>query len=97
MEVFTIERIITVAVLCVWFIFPVGMFISFIYQDKHQKYPKISQVHPPKHQPEYHRQFVLNDFDIDDDDEDDDDIVIPTIPAHQIPKTPNPIHTNWKT
>ena len=95
MEAYSLEKIITIAVLCVWFLFPFGMFVSIMYQDKHQKYPKIPQV-DKKIRPDYRRHFRVNESDDDiDDDEYDDSIVIPTYPAHQVPKTPDE-HTNWK-
>lgn len=87
MEAYSLEKIITIAVLCVWFLFPFGMFVSIMYQDKHQKYPKIPQV-DKKIRPD----FVMNESE----DEYDDDIVIPTYPARQVPKSPD-VHTDWKT
>ena len=92
MEVYSLEKIITIAILCVWFVFPFGMFVSVMYQDKHQKYPKITQVYK-QNQPEHYKKFVINEID---DDQYDDNGAIPIPPAHQIPKSPD-VHSNWKT
>jgi hypothetical protein len=96
MESITLEQIITVSVLCVWFLFPLGILVSFMYQDRHQRYPKITQTHKKKHQPEYHRNFIFNDVDADGEFH-EHDVEIPVIPPHQIPKKPGHVHNNWKT
>lgn len=98
MESDALEKIITISILCVWFLFPLGMFVSFVYQDKHQKYPKITQTHKNKHPhlPEYHRNFVINDVD-EYGEYHKHDVEIPVIPPHQIPKKPGHIHNKWKT
>jgi len=96
METFALEKIITVSVLCVWFLFPLGMLVSFMYQDRHQKYPKITETHKKKHQPEYHRNFVVNDVD-EDGEYQHHEVVLPKIPVHQIPRNPDHIHSNWKS
>lgn len=74
------------------------MLLSFMYQDRHQRYPKITQTHKKKqpHQPEYHKSFVINDVDEDGEFE-HHEIVLPKIPPHQIPNRQGNVHTNWKT
>lgn len=96
METFALEKIITISVLCVWFLFPLGMLVSFMYQDKHQKYPKITEAHKKKHPPEYHRNFVVNEVD-EDGEYQHHEVVLPKIPAHQIPRNPDHFHSNWKS
>lgn len=95
MESFSVEQILTVAVLCVWFAFPMGILISFMRQDKEQRYPKINMA--PKRRPETlytHPVTTLNSPDDTDEDE-DDDIIVPNIPAHQIPKR-RPESSHWR-
>ena len=91
----TLEQIVTVSVLCVWFLFPMGMLISFMRQSNHQRYPKIS-VAPKK--PHHHKHPHLKNFVVNNVDEDGEyiDVKIPDVPAYQIPKKGHqPSH--WKT
>lgn len=95
MEDNTLARIITVAVLCIWFTFPLGILVSFIYQDKHQKYSKIPGATPKKPEPEYHKILTVEEEEltIDDDFEDYDDFEMPKINPHEIPtKGPDSNH-----
>lgn len=93
----TLEQIITVSVLCVWFAFPMGILISFMRQSNEQRYPKVS-VAPEKkrhhHKHPHQKNFVINNVD-----EDGEliDVEIPKIPAYQIPKKGGHGPSHWKT
>lgn len=92
----TLEQIITVSVLCVWFTFPMGILISFMIQSNHQKYPKVSVA--PDKKPHHHKHPHLKNFVINDVDEDGEYVntQIPSIPVYQIPKGRNET-SHWKT
>lgn len=92
----TLEQIVTVSVLCVWFLFPMGILISIMRQSNHQRYPKISvspEKRPHHHKHPHQKHFVVNQVD---EDGEYIDVEIPNIPAYQIPKKGHQ-PTHWKT
>ena len=67
MENITIEQIITVSVISLWFFFPIGMLISFIKQSNEQIYPKIVIAPDYRRHHKYpnHKKFGVDNIDID--------------------------------
>lgn len=95
MENFTLEQIVTVSVLCIWFAFPMGMLISVMRQSNEQSYPKISEAPEKKHHYKHHhpKVFIINNVGEDGELHHDE---VPEVPAYQIPKKePRPSH--WRT
>ena len=90
MENITIEQIITVSVLCIWFTFPMGMLISFMRQSNEQVYPKNNLILKKKN----HQN--IDKANVDDDHSDYKGIKIPSIPDYQIPNKRETVD-QWKT
>lgn len=98
MENITIEQILTISVISIWFAFPIGMLISFIKQSNEQIYPKvvISSDYRRHHRYPNHKHFGVDNIDVDEDDEDDFiDNEAPTIPTYLLPKHKNKTE-HWK-
>ncbi|MBC7712138.1 MAG: hypothetical protein H7177_02300 [Rhizobacter sp.] len=78
----TPEQILVISVVSVWFLFPLGMLVSFIRQSNEEHAPTRIRTmtagdiaHSPAYAPEV------------DEDVDDDEFIPSSIPAYQIPKT----------
>lgn len=54
------DKLITVVIMCLWFVFPLGLFIAIIKQAREEKYPKMSEKTPPRKMTIPH---VLNNYD----------------------------------
>ena len=81
MNMMTVEQILTISVLSLWFLFPLGMLISFIRQDQESRSPKITETMTAGERHSNSELYASEDFD----DEDDIDEII--TPAYQLPKT----------
>lgn len=90
MNMMTVEQIITISVLALWFLFPLGMLVSFMRQDKEAHIPKVSGVEAAHTRHEDSFLYASEDFD------DEDDIDEMTIPSYQIPKDPSQISKNYR-
>lgn len=50
MDDIILQRIIAIAGMCLWLVFPIGMFISVVRQDKEATPSKLLQKHQPSFQ-----------------------------------------------
>lgn len=75
MSALSIEHIITVSVMCLWFAFPVGMFISVMRQQDDEIKSKIPKDGSPiKGNVVHIRPISVHTYDNDDNDDNDDSV-----------------------
>ena len=86
----TPEQILVISVLSVWFLFPLGILISFIKQSNEAKSPKITCIMTAgdiAHSEAYAHEL---------DDENEDKFAPTSIPTYQIPVNPK-VSNNYTT
>lgn len=83
MEIVSAEQIITVSVMCLWFLFPIGMFLSVWRQQNDEK----RTVYPAKKKkPEVIRVVPQTSFSYEEEDDDIDDEIHQDYDYTKIPK-----------
>lgn len=71
MPVLSVEQIITISVMCIWFVFPIGMFISVMRQQNDEIRSHIPRNGPPVKDNVVHiKPISVHTYDHDEDEED---------------------------